>query len=398
MSFLTISWTYSYWQGIVCGNNTNSGKQITIGKWGMSKKVIRVHKKLSQSFDDFTFEIYSHRSLGLEFNDYFKFAGLDPFPLNHSGVDQSLYTFDNWYLSDGTVFDANTVIKNHIDVYPSWNKSAFSYTYANDSLSYTLGLADASAADSQMDFYVPGWRYHGREIGSVLASMSNINTVKNLFIGDGVKTLVYESFRKINADSLNLGEGIIRNKDRAFISANIKGLLVFPSIIVDIGTDAFTNGGFDGTLDLNQTHNLKPISHRAFQGNDFIGGLHFQEALETIGNNAFYETGFTGDIDFSKTVNLSTIGSSTFNKTGLTGTQKIAQSLQFIAAISFPDTKITILDLSDADSLERIDSNSFTNSRLTTIIFPTNGRLNTINNQSFQNTKLTGKLVFPSKL
>lgn len=194
MSLLSMSYTFSYWQWNVLGSSVTTSNQITIGEWDDKKTKIRVHRNLSDDFADFDIDITPNTSLGTQYATYFNFI---PKPKTHSGVDQSIYTFDNWYLTDGTIFTSSTVVNTSIDVYPSWNSFKFNYTLDSGKYNLMYDTINNTLFDLTGDFYAPGWRYQGRVINMICSyffKFTNYDFNGVLTIGSGIKIIYRTAF------------------------------------------------------------------------------------------------------------------------------------------------------------------------------------------------------------
>lgn len=395
--------TFAYWRAIL-SDTSDKSYEIEIGEWDPDRK-ITVKPNGSDSFEEFFFRVPYNQTVGLtRYNEHF---GTDPAVKNHSGVDASAYTFDDWYIADtGTTITEDTLITTDLDIYPSWDSTLFTYAASGSFYNVAKNSAAPAYTDPTKDLYVPGWRYKGRKINNFTEKTMDNSIVKDLYIGDGFNNILGNSninlgsaFLNVTGNSLYIGEGVVEIKEYAFRNSKFSGNLKLPSTVVSVANNAFNGFGFTGTLDLSDTHALETIGINSFRSNQFIGGLDFQESLRSVGQGAFTVGGFTGDIDLSKAVNLESLGSNAFSNTGLTGTVKIGPKLAVLTGFSFTKTPITTLDLSDADSLVSIGTVVFQNSKtLENIIFPKNSILTSIDNQAFQNNKLSGQLVFPSSL
>lgn len=342
MSVLSVNFTFSYWQGGVLGNSASTQDELEIGEWDTTKRLIRVHSNHSQSFDDFSIEMDVYSTLGTDFDTYFKFNSLDPLPKDHPGVDLSLYTFDNWYLPNGTIFTSSTVMNYSVDVYPSWNVNSSQFTYSKTGDLYNIN--NTAGFNLTGDLYIPGWRYKGCQInmlGSYSFKFTNYNFGGSLTIGSGIKKIYTTTFSNAAATSLTLEEGLEDIDTSAFNKFKALGDLIIPSTIKLIGQTAFSKSTFNGRLDISNTPRLKTTGTNAFDGIPFQGDLVIGPGLVSIKYGLFTNDPFNG-----------------------------------------------VLDLSNASSLESIDTSAFQNCKITSIIFPTNPKLKSLGVSSFQGTSL----------
>lgn len=422
--------TYSYWASSIEASNSTTNGIISIGDWEIPSFTITVNNNHGD-FETFSFNVDPYVELGTDkYDEYFN--GFIPDVKDHSGVNQSLYSFDDFYLEDGTKITSSTVINSDITVYPSWNTTLFNYSKPAGMNYYNL--SKPSAVTYSGDLYVPGWRYKGMTINQVgiMSTQTNPLVVDGLWVGDGIKSITTNGFRYANASSLYLGEGLEVIGGQAFANTHIFGDLIMPSTIItinnwafhsskldgtldlsnsnaltvigdsafhsvkfigslefgtgieEIGQHAFNLNGFTGSLDLSNSNNLVFIGNSAFSGVKFTGSLVLGESLTTIQNGAFNNGNFDGTLDLTNAISLETIGTHAFNNNNFTGTLYMGPNVTTISASSFSNNKFETLDLSDASSLESIGSNAFSNNLLENLIFPTNSSLKTIGSQSFQ--------------
>ena len=136
---------------------------------------------------------------------------------------------------------------------------------------------------------------------------------------------------------------------------NLSGDLVIPGNVIEIGSNAFTNIDFGGTLTL---HNgINRIEDYAFFGCRFKGELILPRNLTTISNSAFCQNNFSGQLVLPK--NIVAIEESAFSSNFyLTGLLEIPEGTISIGEHAFSQCS-NIESLILPVSLESIGNESF---------------------------------------
>ena len=167
---------------------------------------------------------------------------------------------------------------------------------------------------------------------------------------------------------------ITRIPANAFYLKRLKGNLVIPNTVTEIGDNAF------------------------YKCSGLTGKLTIPNSVKTIGNSAFYEcTGFDGILEISESV--TTIGESAFYKcTGFKGDLKIPNSVKTIGNSAFAECKGFTGDLTISNSVTTIEGRTFIGCSGFTGKMTIPNSVKTIGNSAFSRCGFTGKLTIPNSV
>ncbi len=193
--------------------------------------------------------------------------------------------------------------------------------------------------------------------------------IKNLILGDRVKTIKDGAFSDLQIESITVPAGVTAIPDEAF--ANCKKLT--------------TLEGFAG---------VKSIGSEAFVGCDALTTIAFP-AVEEVGASACKELKLLATVDMPK---LKTIGASAFEGCPAVTTIAGMPALTEIASRAFADcSSLATVELSPAGSLKIIGTEAFADcDKLTTLTLPS--ALTKISDGTFSGCNQLALLQLPSKI
>ena len=271
---------------------------------------------------------------------------------------------DGVYRIPGSAFSGKTTLIKC--VLPDKLERIERYAFHNTTLTGTLQLPE-------------GLKYVNGFSGTKITNLQLPSTLEE--IGDG--SYIEGAFTNCHSlmCELTLPASLKKIGDAAFMGAAIKGNLVLPDNVEEIGTYAFhACGGITGSLVIpSKIKIIKPISfqgtpfngtltlpmglveiqEQAFLGTGFKGELNLPETITTIGNRAFSGTQFSGTLVFPK--DIISIGSSVFSECWrLSGVVEIPQNIVAIPSSLFYGCK-NIEGIVLHKDVEVIESQAFAN-------------------------------------
>ena len=420
--------TFAYWSGSVFGANKIANVTIEIGEWD-NLIAVRINPNQSNDFEGLDYSSVSYADYDNDTGDLIIYVDRDYNPTfldvkdllteletdlgkpsgyftslkpkTHSGVDQSVYAFEDWYFAGGTKVADNYSITGEITVYPSWDTSLF--TYQKSSNVYNIQKPAGVTYATNQDLYIPGWLYKGLSIDSVWQGTMRYIEVANLTLGQGIKKVASNAFRDVVATSLTLNEDLEDIGQDAFRDTDIPCILRIPPGLKTMKTHAFFNGKFT-FINLEDAINLEEIAVSAFAVSTFgsnqalPGDLVIPANVKSIGQSAFNQFGLTGELDLTLAQDLTFIGPHAFSGNRLVGEIFIGGKVTEIGGSAFKDNLFTYLDMSEATSLLEIKASAFSGCSLMGNEFPMNGAPMNIGAQVFQSNSLQGAIVLPNNL
>ena len=229
----------------------------------------------------------------------------------------------------------------------------------------------------------------------------------------------YAFFYCSNLDSLKLGNSIKTIGERAFFGCtNLKGTLIIPDSVTDIGNDAFSGSNLDslklgkslktiGDATFQQCGNLKgtlnipdsvtSIGARAFYNCSKLDSLKLGKSIKTIEEYAFYEcTNLKGTLSIPDSV--TNIGLRAFQECSKLDSLKFGKSIKTIDEYAFYECTNLKGTLSIPDSVTSIGNSAFENcSKLDSLKLGKS--IKTIGNYAFYKcSNLKGELIIPDSV
>jgi len=283
------------------------------------------------------------------------------------------------------------------------NKYTIKINRKNPTGEYELELADTEVLPWTEDrnthggearqYYVVNVETPGTLGRTIKANKKNPDKIRNLKVTGTVTADDFYFMRDsmaileaVNMKESSVVDGVIPHK--AFSEKTTLFTFVFPSTIVEIGSDAFSYSYLTGPLML--PDRLKRIGSGAF-GNTSITGIVFNDELEEIGESAFsFCQSLVGELllPFS----LRVIDNYAFeNGHGLSGSLTLPRNLERIGAGAFYQAGNFTGDLEIPDKITEIYHSSFTESTFTGTL-----RLNNVSKigvQAFRGCGFSGSLV-----
>jgi hypothetical protein len=231
------------------------------------------------------------------------------------------------------------------------------------------------------------------EIGEY--AFSNTSITGTLVIPDGIKIIRTESFSCTNISRIELPASLEVIGDGAFSGcSSLSGKLIMPHTILYIGSNAFVNCSFTGTLILPES--LEYIGSMAFfHSGKYTGGLRIPDKIKVIKDNAFGSNWlypFTGTLDLN---NVSKIEYGAFQNCAFTGELVIPENVTEIPDEAFQCNKFTSVIF--PKSLKVIGYASFIGCHnLMEVVFPE--ELMVIESEAFRSCSHILSLDLPSTL
>lgn len=225
------------------------------------------------------------------------------------------------------------------------------------------------------------------------------STFGTLTLSSNISIIEYNTFREVKVDSIVIpknvtricqgafylstlqeitfetGSKLTRIDDYAFSNCDNLVSIEFPSMLEEIGVQAFYSCDALETITFADNASLKTIRKEAFYDCDNLTSFEFVDSLEVIGASAFYSCNKLGDLVFGENSCLTTIGKQAF------------YGCESIQTITMPGSLVTI------------DEKAFYNcSGLKTVTFPSDASLTTIANEAFRGCNLLSSFTFPDSL
>ncbi|MCR5308119.1 MAG: leucine-rich repeat protein, partial [bacterium] len=225
------------------------------------------------------------------------------------------------------------------------------------------------------------------------------STIGTLTLLSNISIIEYGTFREVKIDSIVIPKNVTRICQEAFYLSTLQEItfeagskltriddyafsncdnlvsIEFPSMLEEIGLQAFCSCDALETITFADNASLKTIGEEAFYDCNNLTSFEFVDSLEVIGTSAFYSCNKLGDLVFGENSNLTTISKQAF------------YGCESIQTITMPGSLVTI------------DEKAFYNcSGLETVTFPSDASLTTIANEAFRGCNLLTSFTFPDSL